>query len=88
VPAELEPALRDEVCTLARRAFSALGGEGYGRVDMRLDSEGRPAVIDVNPNNDIDASAGLAKAARSVGVSYPELIASVLKAALTRGESA
>jgi D-alanine-D-alanine ligase len=88
VPAELEPALREEVCTLARQAFSALGGEGYGRVDMRLDGEGRPAVIDVNPNNDIDASAGLAKAARSVGVSYPELIASVLKAALARGESA
>lgn len=87
VPAQLAPALRDEVCALARSAFTALGGAGYGRVDMRLDDQGRPAVIDVNPNNDIDASAGLAKAARSVGLSYPELIASVLEAALQRGES-
>ena len=49
---------------------------------MRLSATGQPAVIDVNPNNDIDAGAGLARAARSVGVDYPALIASVLDAAL------
>ncbi|HEX6244235.1 MAG TPA: hypothetical protein VFZ61_25135 [Polyangiales bacterium] len=92
VPAQLSPALQQEVCELARRAFLALGGTGYGRVDMRLSAAGQPAVIDVNPNNDIDTGAGLAKAARSVGVDYPTLIGSVLSAALerdqARGESA
>ena len=53
---------------------------------MRLSGAGQPAVIDVNPNNDIDSSAGLAKAARSVGVDYPALIASVLNAALQRDD--
>lgn len=78
VPAVLEPALRLEVENLARRAFLALGGTGYGRVDMRLDEQGRPCVIDVNPNNDIHPTAGLALAAKSVGVDYEGLISSVL----------
>jgi D-alanine-D-alanine ligase len=84
VPARLEPALEAEVAGLARQAFKALGGSSYGRVDMRLDAEGRPCVIDVNPNNDIHPDAGLACAARSVGVDYPELIAAVLSGALER----
>ncbi|MFT3928104.1 MAG: hypothetical protein QM778_36585 [Myxococcales bacterium] len=82
VPAQLSPALRTEVESLARRAFSALGGSAYGRVDMRLDTEGRPCVIDVNPNNDIHPDAGLVTAAKSIGLSYPQLIAQVLERAL------
>jgi D-alanine-D-alanine ligase len=82
VPAELDAATHAAVCTLARQAFAALGGTAYGRVDMRLDAEGRPAVIDVNPNNDIHRDAGLAAAARSVGVDYGALIAGVIDVAL------
>jgi D-alanine-D-alanine ligase len=84
VPAQLDAALRDEVTALARQAFVALGGSSYGRVDMRLDAAGRPCVIDVNPNNDIHPDAGLAAAARSVNVDYPELIAGILSGALER----
>ena len=82
VPAQLAPELRAEVESLARRGFAALGGSGYGRVDMRLDAQGRPSVIDVNPNNDIHPEAGLALAAKSVGLSYPDLIARVLMRAV------
>lgn len=82
VPARLEPSLRAEVEALARRAFRALGGAGYGRVDMRLDDAGRPCVIDVNPNNDLHPEAGLAVAAESVGLSYPALIARIVERAL------
>jgi D-alanine-D-alanine ligase len=88
VPAELSSALRDEVDSLARRAFLALGGSGYGRVDMRLDGEGRPCVIDVNPNNDIHPDAGLVTAAKSVGWSYPQLLAGVLERAIEARDAA
>ncbi len=82
IPAKLEPSLRSEVEALARGAFKALGGSGYGRVDMRLDVDGRPCVIDVNPNNDIHPDAGLATAARSVDVTYTRLIELVYHRAL------
>jgi D-alanine-D-alanine ligase len=81
VPAQLSSELAQEVDALARRAFIALGGSGYGRVDMRLDREGLPCVIDVNPNNDIHPEAGLAIAAQSAGWDYARLIASVLETA-------
>lgn len=79
IPAQLEPGLRAEIESLARAAFLALGGNGYGRVDMRLDARGRPAVIDVNPNNDLHPEAGLAAAAQSIGLSYRALIGSILE---------
>lgn len=78
VPAQLDDALRREVVEVARRTFLALGGTGYGRVDMRLDASGTPCVIDVNPNNDLHPEAGLAHAARSVGVAYDVLIGAIL----------
>jgi D-alanine-D-alanine ligase len=78
VPAVLEPPLRAEVERVARAAFLALGGSGYGRVDMRLDVHGQPCVIDVNPNNDLHPEAGLAIAAASVGLDYQALIGGIL----------
>ena len=81
VPAELDAGLRAEVERVARAAFRALGGRGYGRVDMRLDVTGQPCVIDVNPNNDLHPEAGLALAARSVGLAYDALIGSILSRA-------
>jgi D-alanine-D-alanine ligase len=78
VPALLDAALRAEVEHVARSAFLALGGSGYGRVDMRLDVTGQPCVIDVNPNNDLHPEAGLAIAAASVGLVYEALIESIL----------
>ncbi|RJO70561.1 MAG: hypothetical protein C4523_05060 [Myxococcales bacterium] len=68
------PALLVDVQRTARAAFLALGGNGYARVDIRLDSHGRPRVIDVNPNPDLDPEAGFAIAARSVGIDYSELV--------------
>jgi D-alanine-D-alanine ligase len=82
IPAELSAPLRAEVEQVARDAFRALGGCSYGRVDMRLDARGLPCVIDVNPNNDLHPEAGLATAARSVGLSYEQLIGSILSQAL------
>ncbi|MDB4985028.1 MAG: D-alanine--D-alanine ligase [Myxococcaceae bacterium] len=78
VPAELDASLRAEVERVARSAFVALGGSSYGRVDMRLDVAGQPCVIDVNPNNDLHPEAGLAVAARSVGLGYEALIGCIL----------
>jgi D-alanine-D-alanine ligase len=78
VAAKVPPALLREVHDQARQAFLALSGDGYGRVDLRLDSQGIPHVIDVNPNNDLHPEAGLARAAASAGLDYPGLLAKIL----------
>ena len=71
---DLPENLMSELIETARGAFLALGGNGYGRVDLRLDAGGRPAVIDVNPNPSLDPRGGFAAAARWAGLAYDDLI--------------
>jgi len=69
---------------VARDAWTALGLRDYGRIDLRVDAAGVPWVIDVNPNPDISPDAGVARAARLAGMSYPQLIAHIADVAHRR----
>jgi D-alanine-D-alanine ligase len=68
---------------LVRRVWAAVEGVGYGRVDVRMDARGRLHVIDVNPNPDLSADAGLARQAAAAGWSYPELVGRIAELAFT-----
>jgi D-alanine-D-alanine ligase len=81
-PAEVEPELEREISRVALQAFRAVGGWGYGRVDVRLDEEQVPRVLDVNCNCCLDEGMGLARSAEQAGISYPQLLQFVLQAAL------
>jgi D-alanine-D-alanine ligase len=65
----------------AIKAFRTVGGWGYGRVDLRLDENGEPVILEVNCNPCLDSGMGLARAAERDGMSYPQLLQSVVKAA-------
>ncbi len=76
--------VRTRIVGCARRAFEALGCRDYGRVDVRLDGDGTPYVIDINPNCDLHPEAGFARAAGAAGIDYRALIAILLENALAR----
>ncbi len=43
--------LSDQICDLAKRAYCAVGGNGYGRVDIRMDNASQELfVLEVNAN--------------------------------------
>lgn len=86
-PAPLAPHMRDQLIRLATRAWDLVDGCGYGRVDLRVNRNGRPYVIDVNPNPDLSPDAGLPRQARVAGWSYQELIKRIVEDALTRVRS-
>ncbi len=69
---------------VAMAAFEALGCRDYGRVDLRLTTEGEPQVIDINPNCDLHPQSGFAKAASAAGISYPDLAWHLVELALER----
>jgi len=81
-PAQVAPSLADEIRDAALRAFRALGGWGYGRVDIRLEESGRPAVLDVNCNPCLEEGVGLARNAQRAGIAFPRLLQIILAVAL------
>jgi D-alanine-D-alanine ligase len=83
-PAQVEPDLARKIEQITISAFRAVGGWGYGRVDLRLDEQGHPRVLEVNCNPCLDEGIGLARAAERAGISFPQLLQIILKAALER----
>ncbi len=81
-PADLSAELTAECQRIALAAWRAVGGSGYGRVDMRIDANGQPWILEVNANPDIAPDAGLARMARTVGIEYPDMIRTVCAGAL------
>jgi len=65
-------------------AYQALELRDYGRVDMRLQSDGRIHVIEVNPNPWLSSRAELTMAARKSGRTYPQLVEEIVDLAMTR----
>jgi D-alanine-D-alanine ligase len=76
------PALAAELTRLSFETFALFGNKGFARVDFRVDEAGNPLVLEVNPNPALDWDAGFAQAALQAGISYPEILEFIVKAAL------
>lgn len=81
-PADLPLALTRELERIALTAWRAVGGQGYGRADFRIDRSGRPWLLEVNPNPDISPGAGLARMAGVAGMDYAALVRRLCEIAL------
>ena len=76
--------LIEELCGLALACWKQLGVGGYARVDFRVDVQGCPWVLEVNPNPCLSADAGLAAAASRAGYSYQDLVQRILQPVLEK----
>jgi D-alanine-D-alanine ligase len=78
-----EPALDRELSDLARRTWSLLGLRGFARIDFRIDAQGEPMILEVNPNPCLDPHSGFAAAAAQANLSYAECVDLILRAAVS-----
>jgi D-alanine-D-alanine ligase len=76
-----ESALAANLEKLAKSCWDLFGLAGYARVDFRVDREGRPTILEVNVNPCLNPDAGFAAAAAQGGLSYRDLIGSIIDAA-------
>lgn len=87
-PADLSPELKKDIESLCAKAYRALGCRDWSRVDVRLDAHGSPHILEVNPLPGIlprpEDNSCLPKAARAAGMTYNQLINSVLDIAMNR----
>lgn len=77
-----EPTLARRLRKTALAAWRALELSGYARIDMRVDAEGTPWVLEVNANPCLTPDAGFAAAAAQAGIAYDALIERVVAIAL------
>jgi len=83
VPAELEPAPKNELERIVIATYQATGCRDYGRIDVRY-LNGIFYVIDVNPNPDINPYTSMIHAAAEVGYSYGEMGSRIVNLAAAR----
>jgi D-alanine-D-alanine ligase len=86
-PARINKRIRKKVEEIALAAFDAMNCRDYARIDVRLDKNNKPFVIEVNPNPDISTDSGFARAASAAGIKYPDLLFQITQLALSRKES-
>ncbi|MBU1085938.1 MAG: ATP-grasp domain-containing protein [Candidatus Omnitrophica bacterium] len=68
-----DPAYRNDVVEISRRAGQLLGCSRYFRVDLR-EKDGRLYVLDVNPNPDISPDSGFGRQARANDLAYADVV--------------
>lgn len=73
-PADVDSELAARLEALALRAFEVFGCRQYARCDFRVDSQGQPFLLEVNPNPDIHPSAGFANALHAANIPYEDFL--------------
>ncbi|VVM05754.1 D-alanine-D-alanine ligase [Methylacidimicrobium cyclopophantes] len=77
-PAPLTGEEADSAARAALAAYRALGCTVYGRVDLLLDADGKPWVIEVNTIPGMTETSLFPKAARAAGLEFPQLCEKIL----------
>ena len=72
-PADLDAATTRAVQAAALAAHRSLGVEIYSRVDVLLDAQGRPFVLEANTIPGMTETSLLPKAAAATGIAFPDL---------------
>lgn len=84
-PAAVDPELGKKLHYLALRGHNILGALDVSRVDIRLDSEGQPRLIEINPLPGLTPGySDICIQAEADGISYEDLILEILYLAAGR----
>lgn len=81
-PADLDAETTRLVQEAALAAHRSLGVEIYSRVDVLLDSQNRPFVLEANTIPGMTETSLLPKAAAAIGISFPELCKTIAELSL------
>ncbi|MFI0397955.1 MAG: D-alanine--D-alanine ligase [Thiolinea sp.] len=81
-PCGLSEAEEQAMRNLALTAFAAVGGQGWGRVDMMRDQQGKAWLIEVNTNPGMTDHSLVPMAARAVGMDFKALVLRILETTL------
>ena len=81
LPCGLPPDAEQAIQREALRAFHAIGCRGWGRVDVMLDSAGKPYFLEINTSPGMTDHSLVPMAARHAGVPFGDLCLRILETA-------
>lgn len=74
----LNPGLRDRIMSAALKCWHEFGLKGYARVDMRIDKNDNPFVIEVNANPCMSPDSGLVAATTVAGIPFTDVLRRII----------
>jgi len=77
-------AMRARIENIVLNTYRVFECRDYARVDLRIDAEDQPYVVDVNPNPDITYDGGFMGACKAAGYDYGEAISTIVQMAVAR----
>jgi len=84
-PAQLSTETLQEITDLSLKVFKALGCRDFARLDFKLDSQGTPYFLEINPLAGLNPKSGdMPIMAHKLGLTYKALISTIFNAALQR----
>ncbi|MBI2094197.1 MAG: ATP-grasp domain-containing protein [Candidatus Omnitrophica bacterium] len=83
-PAPIPPTLAEKMQELALRTYRAVQCRDFGRVDFRVDRQGHPYVLEINPLPSLSTEDVFNYIAKTRGMTHYQVINRILNAALTR----
>ena len=84
MPANLPDDVEKVVVECCLKLFERLECRDYSRFDWRIDAQGNPKILEVNPNPGWCWDGHLAKMSKIAGLSYSQMLGEILRAAEER----
>lgn len=83
-PARVSSQLMQALSLYALKTYQAVESLDFGRVDFRVDKQGRPFVLEINPLPCLSTEDVFPLVAKASGMTYEEIIGKILESALKR----
>ena len=80
-PSGIAPTLEDRIRRLCADAYRIIGCSGWGRVDVMLDGDDQPWVLEVNTVPGMTGHSLVPMAAKATGLSFDQLVIRILEGA-------
>lgn len=83
-PAKITNDLKKKLDDLALKVYRSVECRDFGRVDFRVDNDGDPYVLEINPLPSLSTEDVFMLIAKNIGITYDQMVGKILNSALKR----
>jgi D-alanine-D-alanine ligase len=83
-PPKISDALYKKIADYAIKAYQSVECRDFGRVDFRVDTQGNPYVLEINPLPSLSNEDIFMVTAKVLGISFPQMLDKIITTALKR----